>query len=251
MFTKLSKTVAISVIMYCASLFAQTPQVTERSAIPPKGDSTITTTQEVATPAPSQKLRNLKTIHSYNFNLPIESETWEVRSDKHDWNSLGFQLSWTRYKTEESGYSTLFGLGASYFTGDLKDDFFDDKIEFKGFDLNAKLGLGFAPVSNDLIVAFHFICGVDVKFANGKAYIGDEKFMPAAIYVDATIGGDFIIGYQVLGSMGILAGIDITTNAFGIGGYSRDHDKASKVTQLDYVFSGINFTPHLGIYFAF
>ena len=162
MFTKLSKTVAISVIMYCASLFAQTPQVTERSAIPPKGDSTITTTQEVATPAPSQKLRNLKTIHSYNFNLPIESETWEVRSDKHEWNSLGFQLSWTRYKTEESGYSTLFGLGASYFTGDLKDDFFDDKIEFKGFDLNAKLGLGFAPVSNDLIVAFHFICGVDI-----------------------------------------------------------------------------------------
>jgi hypothetical protein len=51
--------------------------------------------------------------------------------------------------------------------------------------------------------------------------------------------------------MGILAGIDITTNAFGIGGYSRDHVKASKLTQLDYVFSGINLTPHLGIYFAF
>ena len=128
MFTKLSKTVAISVIMCCASLFAQTPQVTERSSTAPKVDST--TIKEVSTPAPSKKIRNNKTLQSYNFNLPIESETWEVKSDKQEWNSLGFQLSWTRYKTEESGYSTLFGLGASYFTGDLKDDFFDDKIEF-------------------------------------------------------------------------------------------------------------------------
>ena len=42
-----------------------------------------------------------------------------------------------------------------------------------------------------------------------------------------------------------------TTNAFGIGGYSREVYKASKVTQLKYIFSGINLTPHLGFFCAF
>ena len=221
----------------------------EKTTIDPK-DSADTTKLTVE-PVSKRKLRTFKTIQSFNFNIPNESETWEVKSDKYEWNSVGYQFTWTRFKTEESGYSTLFGLGAGFFTGDLKDSSFDDKVKFKGLDFNMKLGLGYAPISNELIVAVHFICGVNVKFADGDAYIDEDKYSPATVNVDATIGGDFIIGYQISGSIGIIAGIDITTNAFGIGGYSKEISKASKVTQLNYVFSGINITPHIGIFRAF
>ena len=230
--------------------------VTERQAVieektPIVLEDSSKATKSTDKPASLKKLRTIKTIQSFNFNVPIESETWEVKADDYEWNSVGYQFTWTRFKTEESGYSTLFGLGAGFFTGDLKDHAFDDKVKFKGLNFNMKLGLGYAPISNELLVAIHFIGGVNVKLADGDAYINDDKYSPATVYVDATIGGDFIIGYQVMGSIGIIAGIDITTNAFGIGGYSKEISQASKVTQLHYVFSGINITPHIGIFRAF
>ena len=200
---------------------------------------------------PKKKLRTNKTLQTYNLNFPFESETWKVNSNKYDWNSLGITLSWTRYKTDESGFSTLFGLAAGYINGDLKDDPLKEKIKFNGLNLNMKLGLGYAPISNDLIIAIHFIGEVHAKAAYGSVSIDGKKVNPFAIYADATIGGTFMAGYQIWGSFGFLAGIDITTNAFGIGGYSQELTKASKVKQLNYVFTGVNITPHGGFFFAF
>ena len=200
---------------------------------------------------PKKKLRTNKTLQTYNLNFPFESETWKVNSNKYDWNSLGITLSWTRYKTDESGFSTLFGLAAGYINGDLKDDPLKEKIKFNGLNLNMKLGLGYAPISNDLIIAIHFIGEVHAKTAYGSVSIDGKKVNPFAIYADATIGGTFMAGYQIWGSFGFLAGIDITTNAFGIGGYSQELTKASKVKQLNYVFTGVNITPHGGFFFAF
>ena len=200
---------------------------------------------------PKKKLRTNKTLQTYNLNFPFESETWKVNSNKYDWNSLGITLSWTRYKTDESGFSTLFGLAAGYINGDLKDDPLKEKIKFNGLNLNMKLGLGYAPISNDLIIAIHFIGEVHAKAAYGSVSIDGKKVNPFAIYADATIGGTFMAGYQIWGSFGFLAGIDITTNALGIGGYSQELTKASKVKQLNYVFTGVNITPHGGFFFAF
>ena len=235
------------------------PQIvfTERYATPkevttvvPK-DSVDKAQPQEGNSVPKTKLRTNKTLQTYNLNFPFESETWKVNSNKYDWNSLGIQLSWTRYKTEESGYSTLFGLAAGYISGDIKDESFKEKIKFNGLNLNMKLGLGYAPISNELIVAVHFIGEVNAKVAYGSVSTDEKKVNPFAIYADATIGGTFMVGYQVLGSFGFLAGIDITTNAFGIGGYSQELTKASKVKQLHYVFTGVNVTPHIGFFFAF
>ena len=257
MFT-LSKTVEIA-IMCSTALFAQNNmtdstkiKVTERPAtIEEKvvvfpNDSTST-----SSPASKSKFRKNKTLQSYNFYLPIESEKWEIKSQKHEWNSLSFQFHWTRYKMQENGFSTLLDLGAGFVTGKLNDKYFDGKIRFNGIDLNMKSGLGFAPISNDFIVAFYLIGGVNLKMLNGRITVDDKKINPFTVFVDAIIGGDFTLGYQFFESAGILAGIDVTTNAFGIGGYSREISKTSKVTQMKYIFSGINLTPHIGIFFAF
>jgi hypothetical protein len=152
---------------------------------------------------------------------------------------------------QENGFSTLLDLGAGFVTGKLNDKYFDGKIRFNGIDLNMKSGLGFAPISNDFIVAFYLIGGVNLKMLNGRITVDDKKINPFTVFVDAIIGGDFTLGYQFFESAGILAGIDVTTNAFGIGGYSREISKTSKVTQMKYIFSGINLTPHIGIFFAF
>ena len=161
------------------------------------------------------------------------------------------ESSRTSYPLAESGYTSLFGLGAGYTSGDLKDTLLAEKIKFSGLELNMKWGLGFAPVSNNFIVAVHFFCGVNAKLAYGKVDVDGKQINPIAIYADAIIGGDVIVGYQILESFGVIAGLDITTNAVGIGGYSREMTKASKVTQLNYVFSGTNITPHFGMFFAF
>lgn len=223
--------------------FRDSATTVQNSATPPA--------QETSATEPKKKLRTNKILQSYNFSIPIESENWEVKSEKHEWKSTSYELNWTRYKTYESGYTSLFGLGAGYISGDLKDTLFAEKIKFSGLELNMKWGLGFAPVSNNFIVAVHFFCGVNAKLAYGKVDVDGKQINPIAIYADAIIGGDVIVGYQILESFGVIAGLDITTNAVGIGGYSREMTKASKVTQLNYVFSGTNITPHFGIFFAF
>jgi hypothetical protein len=227
-------------------------QVTERQATQEeKVDVATKDSTNASSPASKSKFRTNKPLQSYNFYLPIESEKWEIKSQKHEWNSLSFQFHWTRYKMQENGFSTLLDLGAGFVTGKLNDKYFDGKIRFNGIDLNMKSGLGFAPISNDFIVAFYLIGGVNLKMLNGRITVDDKKINPFTVFVDAIIGGDFTLGYQFFESAGILAGIDVTTNAFGIGGYSREISKTSKVTQMKYIFSGINLTPHIGIFFAF
>lgn len=233
-------------------------QVTQRPANSDKNtpvvanvDTTSKETSKESAPKEKKPLRSDKSIQTMNFYLPIESETWKVGSRKLEWNSMGYQFSWNRYKTEKNGYSSVFGLGIGFLTGELKDGFFDKKVDLKGLDFNIKFGLGMAPISNDLIVAIHFLSGFDLKMLEGEVNTETMKYSPGAVYIDALIGGDLIIGYHILESLGLIGGVDITTNAFGIGGYSREPSKASKAIRLSYLFSGINVTPHIGMFFVF
>ena len=234
MLLKLFKTVAIVMIFSVSTLLAQ-----DNSTLQP------------------QKWRNNKSIQSLNFYLPIESETWDVGSQKYEWSSLSFQFRWIRYKVDESMISTVFGLGAGYLTGELKEKFLKTNVDMGGLDFNIKFGLGAAPISNKLIIALHAILVADVKLVEGETTNENRtinkkgKYHPSAIYVNTMIGGDFIVGYQFFETIGVIAGVDITTKAFGIGAYSREPKKASKATQLHYVFSGLNIIPHLGVFFAF
>ena len=238
MLTKLSKTVAIAVIMCSTVLLAQT------EVAPIDIESTTPTTAKKAQ-------RTTKSLQSMNFYLPLESETWKIKAINFDWSSTSYQFGWTRYKTEANGYSSLFGLGIGFLNGSIKDELSRNKTDLKGLDFNLKLGIGMAPLSNELIVAVHFLCGLDLKLIEGDVRTDTRKYNPGAVYIDAVIGGDLIIGYHVFDSIGVIAGIDITTNAYGIGAYYNDPARITKTSKLSYLFTGINVTPHIGMFFVF
>lgn len=229
MLKTLSKTVAIVIIMCSTILCAQnTPQPNEK-----------------------KNIRTTKSLQSMNFYMPIESETWKIKAINYDWSSMSYQFGWTRYKTETNGYSSVFGLGIGFLNGDFKDELTRKKTDLKGLDFNVKLGIGMAPISNELIVAVHFLCGVDLKLIEGDVKTETHKYNPGAVYVDAVIGGDVIVGYHVFDAIGVIAGIDITTNAYGIGAYYNDPARLSKTSRISYLFTGINVTPHIGMFFVF
>ena len=72
----------------------------------------------------------------------------------------------------------------------------------------------------------------------------------SATYFDLMIGGDFIIGYKLTESFGLVAGVDVTTNIFGFGVVSLEGQYEDSWA-IDYIFSGINIVPHVGIAFIF
>ena len=228
MLNTLSKNVAIVIIVCSTMLFAQ-------NASQP-------------TPKP---IRTTKSLQSMNFYMPIESETWKIKAINYDWSSVSYQFGWTRYKTETNGYSSVFGLGIGFLNGEFKDEITHRKTDLKGLDFNVKLGIGMAPISNELIVAVHFLCGVDLKLLEGDVKTETHKYNPGAIYVDAVIGGTVIVGYHVFDNIGVIGGIDITTNAYGIGAYYNDPARLSKTSRLSYLFTGVNVTPHIGLFFVF
>lgn len=237
MLTKLSKIVAIVIIMCSSMLFAQI------DATPLDAQTTKATEKK--------PMRTTKSLQSMNFYLPIESETWKIKAINFDWSSVSYQFGWTRYRTDANGYSSIFGLGIGFLNGSLKDEITRKKTDLKGLDFNLKLGIGMAPISNELIVAVHFLCGLDMKLIEGDVRTDTRKYNPGAIYVDAVIGGDLVVGYHVFDSIGVIGGIDITTNAYGIGAYYNDPGRLSKTSRLSYLFTGVNVTPHIGMFFVF
>ena len=224
-----SRTVAIVIIVCSTTLFAQSASQTNET----------------------KPIRTTKSLQSMNFYLPIESETWKIKAINNEWSSVSYQFGWTRYKTEANGYSSIFGLGIGFLNGSLKDEIYHKKNDLKGLDFNVKLGIGMAPISNKLIAAVHFLCGLDLKIIEGEIKTETHKYTTGAIYVDAVIGGTVIVGYHVFDTIGVIGGFDITTNAYGIGAYYNDPDQPSKTNKLSYLFTGVNFTPHIGLFFVF
>ena len=210
-----------------------------------------------ALPKEDKSSRMDKTLQSMNFALPIESETWKVGSSRIEWNSIGYEFSWARYKVEKSGYSSVFGLTIGFLTGDI-----EDRIDLNGLDVNMKFGWGMAPIANDVVLALHFICGFDLKMMEGDYSVKEEDesrqktvpFTYGATYVDAMLGGDVIVAYYIGESIGVIAGVDITTNVFGIGSFSMKSNVKyidDDSIKLSYLFSGINIVPHVGMFFSF
>ena len=138
-----------------------------------------------------------------------------------------------------------------------------------GMDFNMKFGWGMAPVSNQLIFAFHFLMGFDIKALEGEieeTYEEDEydyysdrnetrtikvSAEYSATYIDLMLGGDLILAYQVSDKFAIVGGIDITSNLFGFGAFSVEASYDDNDEVLSYMFSGINIVPHVGIAFVF
>ncbi len=225
--------------------------------------------QPYVQPQPAQPVKTGKTLQSLNFALPIESETWEVDDNDIEWSSIGFEFNWTRYRVNDNGFSSIFGLSIGYITGETEGKRGIKGPDMDGMDFNMKFGWGMAPVSNQLIFAFHFLMGFDIKALEGEieeTYEEDgyDSYSDrpetrtikvsaeySATYIDLMLGGDLILAYQVSDKFAIVGGIDITSNLFGFGAFSVEASYDDNDEVLSYMFSGINIVPHVGIAFVF
>ncbi|MBR6378816.1 MAG: hypothetical protein IKS02_02455 [Fibrobacter sp.] len=184
-----------------------------------------------------EKDKGYKNLQSFNFSIPIQSETYGLKSPDYDVDAshFGFGINWNRIRVEESLYSSVVGLGASYIMSEW-DGGGKKNIEFSGLDANFKFGFGISPLTDRFILAIHMIFAFDYKMQKAvfKKKIGDFQMFQninmsneiaqtslelnyTAHNLDLELGGDLVIGYQFTSFFGVLAGVDITTNMIGVG----------------------------------
>ena len=191
-----------------------------------------------------EKKKDYKSLQSFNFSIPIQSETYGLKSPDYDVDAshFGFGINWNRVRVEESLYSSVVGLGISYIMSEW-DGGGKKNIEFNGLDANFKFGFGISPLTDRFILAIHMIFAIDYKMQKAvfKKKLKDFQMfqglgMPDEISstslelkytthnLDLELGGDLVIGYQFTKSFGVLAGVDITTNMIGVGALMSSSD---------------------------
>ena len=188
-------------------------------------------------------------FHTFSIALPMDwGGTWEQYSNlKYDDGSftrdrdlkmdmtMGLQLKWTRDLIYPYDHM--------------------NQIDSR-FDLNAKVGLGYAPFVNDFILAVHAILGGDMKYL-GKTYQMEDITEDISTWLFNFVGGaDIVLGYRITERLGINAGVDVVMNLFGFGNrtkefnYSNDNFETIDY-KLNHVFSGFQIVPRVGVLLKF
>ena len=214
-------------------------------------------------------------FHTFSIALPMDwGGTWEQYSNLKYENKftrdrdlkmdmiMGLQLKWTRDLVYQSGLSFEVGAGIGFINFPVNESqkysYFDpydhmNQIDSR-FDLNAKVGLGYAPFANDFILAVHAILGVDMKYF-GKSY--QDFTEDISTWLFNFIGGaDIVLGYRITERLGINAGVDVAVNLFGFGNRTRElnygNDDFETIDyKLNHVFSGFQIVPRVGVSYRF
>ena len=215
-------------------------------------------------------------FHSFSIALPMDwGGTWEQYSNLQYENTfsrdrdlkmdmiMGLQLKWTRDLVFQSGLSFEVGAGIGFINIPVNESkkysYFDpyahlNQIDSR-FDLNAKVGLGFAPFVNDFIFVVHAILGGDMKYL-GKSYqMEDFTQEYSTLLFNFVGGGDVVLGYRITERLGINAGVDVTVNLFGFGKRESRYGNSDNLETIDYkldhIFSGFQVVPHVGVSLKF
>lgn len=215
-------------------------------------------------------------FHSFSIALPMDwGGTWEQYSNLQYENTfsrdrdlkmdmiMGLQLMWTRDLVFQSGLSFEVGAGIGFINIPVNESkkysYFDpyahlNQIDSR-FDLNAKVGLGFAPFVNDFIFVVHAILGGDMKYL-GKSYqMEDFTQEYSTLLFNFVGGGDIVLGYRITERLGINAGVDVTVNLFGFGKRESRYGNSDNLETIDYkldhIFSGFQVVPHVGVSLKF
>ena len=217
-------------------------------------------------------------FHTFSIALPMDwGGTWTQYSNlEYDDGSfsrdrdfkmdmiMGLQLKWTRDLVYQNGLSFEVGAGIGFINFPVNESknysYYDpyahmNQIDSR-FDLNAKVGLGYAPFAKDFILAVHAILGGDMKYL-GKTYqmedITDEY---STLLFNFVGGADIVLGYRITERFGINAGVDVTVNLFGFGNRTKEfnyrNDNFETIDyKLNHVFSGFQIVPHVGVSLKF
>ena len=216
-------------------------------------------------------------LHTFSFALPMDwGGTWVQYSNfmyedeftrdrdlKMDM-IMGLQLKWTRDLVYQGGLSFEVGAGIGFINFPVNESkkysYFDpydhmNQIDSR-FDLNAKVGLGYALFVNDFILAVHAILGGDMKYL-GKTYQMEDITEDISTWLFNFVGGaDIVLGYRITERFGINAGVDVVVNLFGFGNrtkefnYSNDNFETIDY-KLNHVFSGFQIVPRVGVSLRF
>ena len=217
-------------------------------------------------------------FHTFSIALPMDwGGTWTQYSNlEYDDGSfsrdrdlkmdmiMGLQLKWTRDLVYQGGLSFEVGAGIGFINFPVNESknysYYDpyahmNQIDSR-FDLNAKVGLGYAPFANDFILAVHAILGGDMKYL-GKTYQMEDITEDISTWLFNFVGGaDIVLGYRITERFGINAGVDVVVNLFGFGNrtkefnYSNDNFETIDY-KLNHVFSGFQIVPCVGVSLKF
>ena len=216
-------------------------------------------------------------FHTFSIALPMDwGGTWTQYSNlEYDDGSfsrdrdfkmdmiMGLQLKWTRDLVYQGGLSFEVGAGIGFINFPVNESkkysYYDpydhmNQIDSR-FDLNAKVGLGYAPFVNDFILAVHAILGGDMKYL-GESYPMEDFTQEYSTLLFNFVGGaDIVVGYRITERLGINAGVDVTVNLFGFGKrefrFGDSDDLETIDYKLDHVFSGFQVVPHVGVSLKF
>jgi hypothetical protein len=196
-------------------------------------------------------------------NFRYEDEFTRDRDLKMDM-IMGLQLKWTRDLVYQGGLSFEVGAGIGFINFPVNESkkysYFDpydhmNQIDSR-FDLNAKVGLGYAPFVNDFILAVHAILGGDMKYL-GKTYQMEDITEDISTWLFNFVGGaDIVLGYRITERFGINAGVDVVVNLFGFGNRTKEfnyrNDNFETIDyKLNHVFSGFQIVPCVGVSLKF
>ncbi|MBO4828125.1 MAG: hypothetical protein J5534_01575 [Fibrobacter sp.] len=224
----------------------------------------------------NEKKKERVVLHSFSIALPMDwGGTWTQYSNlEYDDSSfsrdrdfkmdmiMGLQLKWTRDLVYQNGLSFEVGAGIGFINFPVNESknysYYDPYAHMyqidSRFDLNAKVGLGYAPFANDFILAVHAILGVDMKYF-GKSY--QDFTEDISTWLFNFIGGaDIVLGYRITERLGINAGVDVAVNLFGFGNRTRElnygNDDFETIDyKLTHVFSGFQIVPRVGVSYRF
>ena len=225
-----------------------------------------------------EKQKERIVFHTFSIALPMDwGGTWTQYSNlEYDDGSfsrdrdfkmdmiMGLQLKWTRDLVYQNGLSFEVGAGIGFINFPVNESkkysYFDpydhmNQIDSR-FDLNAKVGLGYAPFVNDFILAVHAILGGDMKYL-GKTYQMEDITDDISTWLFNFVGGgDIVLGYRITEKLGINAGVDVTVNLFGFGNRTKEfnyrNDNYETIDyKLNHVFSGFQVVPHVGVSLKF
>ena len=216
-------------------------------------------------------------FHTFSIALPMDwGRTWEQYSNLKYENKftrdrdlkmdmiMGLQMKWNRDLVYQGGLSFEVGAGIGFINFPVNESkkysYFDpydhmNQIDSR-FDLNAKVGLGYAPFVNDFILAVHAILGGDMKYL-GKTYQMEDITEDISTWLFNFVGGgDIVLGYQITERLGINAGVDVVVNLFGFGNRTKEfnyrNDNFETIDyKLNHVFSGFQIVPCVGVSLKF
>lgn len=208
---------------------------------------------------------NELTVHSLHLAFPTGHNSWGFDSWMYGNNYgdvnfpyFGTTLNWNRITIKEQGFTNLVGLNFGFCAIEPKDFLIDSMY---GFTTGVKFGWGYSPIHNDkFILALHGVLAVDLKFLTFTEdyYFDDSSEKETLKYYapdfSTSLGFDAVFAWRVRETFALFAGLDVTTNFFGVGSFSVESKSDRYINNgigFEYVLTGLNVIPRFGICWVF